>query len=290
MADFLTRLAGRTLGLAPTVQPILAPMYAAGQQFVGAEDAQEGMRDAWGAIYRDPTAIAYHRRERSPQDGLPDEPPPGNLVGQTVHAQENQPSIMQSHGERPSVQPVPGRPISLVGDAAEPLVGQVSMFRPESPEGNVPAREGVSLRENPAVIAALSREQDRGSGQQSKGRAEVLESHQGPPSHLVGAINPTPAPSLPSSHPAIGIFPLQNVSGREVRGAGRDPLSPLLQNQEVAQPAQESSAPVPTIQVTIGRIEVRAMPPANLRPQPRRSEPPVMGLEEYLNQRAKGGS
>src|SRR5258708_819946 len=29
MADFLTRLAGRTMGLAPTVQPLLAPMYAA---------------------------------------------------------------------------------------------------------------------------------------------------------------------------------------------------------------------------------------------------------------------
>ena len=28
MADFLTRLVGRTLGMTPTVQPVLTPMFA----------------------------------------------------------------------------------------------------------------------------------------------------------------------------------------------------------------------------------------------------------------------
>jgi len=41
--------------------------------------------------------------------------------------------------------------------------------------------------------------------------------------------------------------------------------------------------------VTIGRIEVRATPPPAPQSQPKRSGPAVMGLEEYLNQRAKGG-
>ena len=35
MADFLTRLAGRVLGINPTVQPIIAPMYAHGSDLVG---------------------------------------------------------------------------------------------------------------------------------------------------------------------------------------------------------------------------------------------------------------
>jgi hypothetical protein len=303
MTDFLGRLAGRTLGLAPTVQPRIASMYAQGQQFVGAGDAQEGIQDAWGAVTRAPTT-GYQRREMTLPDVLPDEPPPGNLVGQTMHVpemllplvpQENQPSITQSHGERPGVEPVPVRPTSLVGDAAEPLPGQVSMFRPESPKGNMPVRECVFPTVNPAVIAALSREQEHDLGQQSKGRVEVLESHQGPPSHLVGpinrgaTINRATTASLPSSQPAIGIFSLQNVSGREARGVGMGPLSPPLRNQEVAQSTQESSAPVPTIQVTIGRIEVRATPPPAPHSQPKRSGPPVMGLEEYLSQRAKGG-
>jgi hypothetical protein len=52
--------------------------------------------------------------------------------------------------------------------------------------------------------------------------------------------------------------------------------------------------PMPTIQVTIGRIEVRATPPPTPPSQRQRetlprSAPPVMSLDEYLNQRAKGG-
>src|SRR6266566_8766799 len=53
--------------------------------------------------------------------------------------------------------------------------------------------------------------------------------------------------------------------------------------------AQQPSAPAPMIQVTIGRIEVRATPPPAPHSQPRRSGPAVMGLDEYLSQRARGG-
>lgn len=46
-----------------------------------------------------------------------------------------------------------------------------------------------------------------------------------------------------------------------------------------------------TINVTIGRVEVRAAgPPAAPAPKKRRSEPPVMSLDEYLRQRRDGGS
>ena len=47
--------------------------------------------------------------------------------------------------------------------------------------------------------------------------------------------------------------------------------------------------PAPTIQVTIGRIEVRATPPPAPPPQRQRSASPVMSLDEYLRQRARGG-
>jgi hypothetical protein len=54
---------------------------------------------------------------------------------------------------------------------------------------------------------------------------------------------------------------------------------------------QESASVVPTIQVTIGRIEVRATPPpASSRPsQHQPAGPSVMSLDDYLDQRAKGG-
>jgi hypothetical protein len=47
--------------------------------------------------------------------------------------------------------------------------------------------------------------------------------------------------------------------------------------------------PAPTIQVTIGRIEIRATPPPASTPKRERSKPPVMSLDEYLRQRNQGG-
>jgi hypothetical protein len=47
--------------------------------------------------------------------------------------------------------------------------------------------------------------------------------------------------------------------------------------------------PAPTIQVTIGRIEVRATPPPATPPPRQRAAAPVMSLDAYLNRRGRGG-
>ncbi|GAC1347443.1 MAG: hypothetical protein NVSMB27_12860 [Ktedonobacteraceae bacterium] len=52
----------------------------------------------------------------------------------------------------------------------------------------------------------------------------------------------------------------------------------------------EVPMPEPTIQVTIGRIEVRATPPPPEQVQSQqRAAPAVMSLDQYLQQRSKGG-
>ncbi len=50
----------------------------------------------------------------------------------------------------------------------------------------------------------------------------------------------------------------------------------------------EVSPPTPTINISIGRIEVRATPPTVSPPTKQQPATPVMGLEQYLHQRAKG--
>lgn len=62
----------------------------------------------------------------------------------------------------------------------------------------------------------------------------------------------------------------------------------LAPAQPLAPPAPAPGLPTPTIQVTIGRIEVKATPPA---PPSKKQRPaaPVMSLEEYLRRRAGGG-
>jgi hypothetical protein len=261
-------------------------MYAPGQQFVGAEDAQAGIQDAWGGINPAPTpgaAIEHQRREMSLQDGLPDEPPPGNLVGQTVHAPEmllplapmgNQSSVAQARREMPAVQPAPGDSTSMERDETEFSAGQKLMLRPASLEDRAAGAP---------VAGTISLEQKRNSVPQFRHAMGVPEGNRPVEAALISPVVDVLAVRRPAESNAIR--PLQDS-----RQVGRLGHSYKQGNQrEVAPVTQESSAPAPTIQVTIGRIEVRAMPPANPRPQPRRAEPPVMGLEEYLNQRAKGG-
>jgi hypothetical protein len=78
----------------------------------------------------------------------------------------------------------------------------------------------------------------------------------------------------------LSIAPTQPAVSRSLALEYPD-LHPLL-----FQPAQPP--PAPTIQVNIGRIEVKAKPPASKPRQPRQS-PPVMTLDEYLRQRSQGG-
>ncbi|HLQ10415.1 MAG TPA: hypothetical protein VK134_02355, partial [Ktedonobacteraceae bacterium] len=56
-----------------------------------------------------------------------------------------------------------------------------------------------------------------------------------------------------------------------------------------AQP--EVTTPEPAIQVTIGRVEVRAVtaPPTTTRSQPQPARPPAMSLDEYLRRQEQGG-
>lgn len=325
MADFLTRLAGRTLGLVPTVQPSIAPIYAPGQQFEEAVDAQEGIQEARGAINRAMDVInraspaaEYDRREMSLQDGLPNESPPGNLVGQTVHAQEMfQPLVPQEN--KPSIMPIQSlHPASKTPDGRPVTWQRISLKQDQAEQVSEREHDGRRKRTHPASspLPPLREESEVGQDGQSQG----FLPHPAPPLPLreeseVGhdgrrkRSHPTSTP-LPPLHETQGrpleatlVPPVADVllvqrpaetkvirSSQDTSQVGRlgHPYDQGNQN-EFALVAQELSAPVPTIQVTIGRIEVRAMPNANPPHQPRRSEPPVMGLEEYLNQRAKGG-
>ena len=74
----------------------------------------------------------------------------------------------------------------------------------------------------------------------------------------------------------------------------RETPAPILQPRvTVAEPApppvrREAPPPAPTIQVTIGRIEVRATPAAKAPVVERQAARPAVDLEEYLRQRSRG--
>jgi hypothetical protein len=89
----------------------------------------------------------------------------------------------------------------------------------------------------------------------------------------------TPAPAEPNQ--PVKILPGTPLAPGSVTPAQRV-SAPL--------PRPQHTAETPSIQVTIGRVEVRAVAP---QPQPSRQKPAqarMMSLDEYLRQRASGGA
>lgn len=66
-------------------------------------------------------------------------------------------------------------------------------------------------------------------------------------------------------------------------------ITPHIKAKEVSPKLIKKPVKESTIQVTIGRIEVRAVPPQTHTPRKERPKPNVMTLDEYLLQRDQGG-
>jgi hypothetical protein len=97
---------------------------------------------------------------------------------------------------------------------------------------------------------------------------------------------PKPFPD-PRRNGDVGI---EGVVVRPVNPAREKPALPLPApgRKETAQFSPDTPPAVPTIQVTIGRVEVRAaLPPSPRRPGAKKE--PQMSLETYLQRRSEGG-
>jgi hypothetical protein len=315
MADFLTRLAGRALGVVPTVQPILAPMYAPGQQFVGAEDEQEMPLFERGAATGYPPA-EVRGRAMSLQNRPADEPAFGDLVGQIMDAREissplvpqgSQPSTTPTQTPHTSSRTLDGQPaadhsFSSGRDEAASSAGQAGRTestRNASVSGLHPIHAtDATVIPLEARTASKAAEHLQDSTLQPRTAREILEAAElssastlllplVPQGSVAASLASPVADILPTQRPAAPkIIPPQQ-STRQV-GYAISPYNRANQH-ETALTTQEPSTPAPTIQVTIGRIEVRATPAATPLPQAARSAPAVMSLDDYLNQRVKGG-
>jgi hypothetical protein len=74
-----------------------------------------------------------------------------------------------------------------------------------------------------------------------------------------------------------------------LKWSGVQPIVPTVRSSPPIAPLSPAAATVPpTINVTIGRVEIRAVPPAQQRAKPKPAT--VLSLEDYLRQRAKGAA
>lgn len=81
-------------------------------------------------------------------------------------------------------------------------------------------------------------------------------------------------------HPEISVFSQRSVTSDFPRDITRN----------ISKPVPPEAKSSPTIHVTIGRVEIRAVvPPTTARPQPQTAKSPTLDLEEYLRGRTTGG-
>lgn len=301
MSDFLKNLVERSLAPSGAVRPqllsIFEPPPANGGEFFGSNENPE-----LAAVERhqDPSAqVTPVRPLRHPATSESAKPfvAPLSKTGLTSAdpAQvPNGPNVwprVDLPGRQPSAAPLSERDGALDSTernedaAARPDLGNASLVQPQvSPSGNQP-RASLSSEQRTTADAAKTDEQ---------GAA---------PQRLL------PTEQTPGASKSIFRDPTENWAHREraekiiemiagERGPHREPtqsrdIPAISRRPPSARPfasrQQSKNPPVaPSINVTIGRIEVRATPPPPTRSQPSRASAPITSLDEYLRQRAGG--
>jgi hypothetical protein len=377
MADFLARLAGRTLGVVPTVQPMIAPMYApdpallagqaglpvfeeisgsvpgqplpwpAGQESIDlpereplqAAPAAQGQEEG-ANLFANPTPISLRHVTTFPPAGVTQAgatqlaPPPvsGDI---SVNSQHMPPSIfVTSEGGLPgtyialsstfttgeggvsgTARHIPLSSISMAGEGVRPGAGAPLPSQFITREGSV-SGAGVPLPSQSIMSEG---------GQPGADTSFSLSAAPLPAPDKTSPLQMQEVRTLPSQ-PVQGqlenaSFARQDYQGSDVphtvidvnsverqRTAGYLPQSALSADSHSRASMRQAAADAatnrhelstegaalatpaaPTIQVTIGRIEVRATQPPPAQRQAPRPGPRMVSLEEYLNQQAKGG-
>jgi hypothetical protein len=271
MSDFLSNLAVRSSGSADAIQPRLPSLF-------------EPLRPSVGSLAT-PNFMARAQIEETPEE----------TIRQSDSPKVQGPSLVGGPRTAGRVEAKPATP--RAPDAPRP--DQSSLFRPGEtqpdpdrprtrpafqPSGSQPVPSQPPVRES--LVAALPTQPDKNVGERLRQAATA-----GGPTHVAGRI----FESVRSGGPATpGIespyFPADRVLARsssmiESRVASR--AGDSRRGDPSWLPGARSNPSEPAIQVTIGRIEVRA---AAQQPSPpkERSASPVMGLDEYLRQKRAG--
>lgn len=274
MTDFLTRLAARTLGVGQTVTPLQAPKLAAPAD---ASDLWPDLDDATEANPIDPSHIAPTKASSAQLPSLPSAPDAGRTAspGRSGRAYDRAPSQVDLPRSPQAAVPVPAQ--STID--ASPREADPTATRSEEP---APAhrRRGAS----PAAPVVRHDEPDQ-------------------PAPLVAAssLPPGPAGFADLNDAAPGTAPREFVldEGSSARRDAAATFTPMVRTAGLLRlgpsfpptpPTAVAPAPGPTVRITIGRVEVRAVPPPPA-PEPaaprRPEEAPRLSLSDYLK---RGGS
>jgi hypothetical protein len=253
MADLLTRLAERALGIAPALRPVVPSLFAP----ENGAPADPGVEEQ--AVVRPP---------HNPPSVGSDEP---DTVATAKSGEPSQPHRETDRGTAPPSMPLEERRV----DVSSKAPNQAARTRLADIDALAPAGDtGRSVVLQPAAAP------DR----LAQPRPAELTSPNTSPLNAVRFVESIAAadrefPETPTDPaPAHVSSPLAA------------PVARPFQPAPYQIPELPSASPSPAIRITIGRVEVRAIMPASPAPASRPpAPPPTLSLADYLKQR-NGGS
>jgi hypothetical protein len=304
VSDFLGRLIQRTTAATPPIiRPRLAsrfePQYPSpGPIFLDEVDADlEVHEDAQEA------PPVKKRPVRSSRAGSP-EPADADSVSVQTPVRRSTPLSEEMPEMRP-LAPVPSRHELLPSSALEPPPRVQPVAPPPRPaarelEGPAIASAHAAPKSEPVIVPVTS-EQDSSVRRKPPALEPALypapanpHSPVRPPSHVAEqsvVVQPAPV-SVTISPTTLPIEPIQpSVRAPFVPPPSLEPATPRTSIPAISTPphVQTNPQPDPVIQISIGRIEVRATPASGPATTRQKAATPVMSLDQYLRQRSRGG-
>ncbi len=300
MSDFFTRLAERTLGLAPTIQPITPSLFAPEPDLPGdmlLEIREENEESIAADNFISNAESPVLAQDAAAHLTYPTQPTqlthPASIPGQhevsqpfstTSPATARQVDSLTTYRETLAtgvkVQPTRrGSQRTQTVTLAPSTYTQTPSFAPLNAQTLRMAQRSGEIAEPTSTFPASSAIDDpfthiaHVSTTQATSEQQLAQVQQ-------TTRSATPDERIVSQHTLVGV-PASN------------PLSTadFWQTQQTQQPQPEMKSPEPDIQVTIGRVEVRAVtaPPTSAHTHQQSDRPPAMSLDEYLRQQERGG-
>jgi hypothetical protein len=287
MTEFFARLAQRTLGTANAVKPLITPRFAR-ESWVAAEnlDPGENIEDR-PLSSRDNGSVRLMPEPRSVV--RPSASPLSRQQEVQLEQSERKPRIIDPTDSGPQG----SRPEPDEGFAGHNHRTQPEMAYPEDPlVPNLP-NEGLTIRPDRTLTNGAERVRDPDNMQTRRSR------HDRPDSKALPDPGPDPVKGEGVLNEPI-LVPVTTVSAPAATEAGAGfelphypasaPLVPGVDGRpEANSPEPKRSDESPTVKVSIGRIDVRAVhpPPVPVKSE-RPKQQPMLSLENYLQQRRRG--
>lgn len=292
MSDYIGRVIAKSLNLAAVVKPRLPSLFEP-PQAAGTPSSLLAFAAAVGEQELHETVIATVAPPR------PSEPDVDAQPRRKRSADDSRVRLNNATLVTPAL--VAPQPVQLMAKKTFQAPLQQTESGVRTPEIQ-PAVRRMQAVERPMTAQLATQEESEQAVVHSKARLKMVESvvKAQEPEHPMkaqpvitrketeqAAVHSTPQPQTvqrlePAISPAVRPLPPVTVVARR-----REMLRPERGAKSTAGPPA-SAEPAPTIQVTIGRIEVRATLPA-ASPQKQKAASPAMSLEEYLGRRARRG-